>query len=152
MALDSGGGGGGWFQQLLIEWAAWLVAALASLLYALTREMAGRDRTAYNARLAEFKETLDKTISKDDFEKHEQREDKDRDERRAAEQSIREQLEVANFERRQSEVALREQMQALHTSVDVKIGAFDTKMDAKLTDLNRSLLMLSERRGSSREN
>ena len=90
-------------QQLLLDWAVYLVAGLAMLLYKFTRDKAAEDKRAlqdkaredkdaYLRELAAFRDTLSRTISREDFDAHERREERDRDERRAAEHSIREQV------------------------------------------------------------
>lgn len=76
----------------VLDWAAYLVALLSGLLYTQARAKAKEDKEAYTRELTGFKAALSKCISKEDFEKHEEREDKDRDERRAAEASIRDQV------------------------------------------------------------
>lgn len=74
--------------QQILDWAAYLVAALSGLLYKLTRDKMKEDKDSYTRELTSFRSALDKCITKEDFTKHEEREDKDRDERRAAEKEL----------------------------------------------------------------
>jgi hypothetical protein len=101
--------------QLLIEhlvgWAAYLVAGLTGLLYSITR-------TELNA----LREALGKTISREDFEKHEVREANDRGERRDAEKSI------------------REQVTSLDNRIDSKLNSLDVKMDNKLDSILNNMM------------
>lgn len=126
--------------KTLLDWAAWLAAALASLLYKLGRDKAKEDREAAARELSALRESQGKMISREDFSSHEEREEKDRSERRAAEASIRDQLDAANFERRQAELSLRERINAVQGSLDGKIQHLDEKMDAKLTDILKEVM------------
>jgi hypothetical protein len=57
-------------------------------------------------------------ISRDDFEAHEKREDKDRDERRQAESSIRDKAAASEFERRQAEGRIQDSVKELDKKLD----------------------------------
>lgn len=146
MAIEPSGIG-----QQILEWASWLVAALAGLLYKQGRDEASRDRETYTDQLTMFREALGKTITREDFEAHEKREDKHQDERRQAESAIRDQVQAMEFERRQAESGLREHIQSLASNVDTKLSNIDTKLDGKLTSIMDNMLKISDRRRLPRD-
>lgn len=81
-----------WIGERFYDGAAYLVAILIGLVYTQTREKANADKTELqrqiergNVEIKTLRESMDKMISKEDFTKHEEREDRDREERRAAE-------------------------------------------------------------------
>ena len=78
--------------QFFLDYAAYLVAVLAGLLYQITKERAKEDKAIYMKELDLLKGALGRTMTTEDFRQHERREDKDRDERRQAEDSIRRQV------------------------------------------------------------
>lgn len=78
--------------QFFLDYAAYLVAVLAGLLYQITKERAKEDKAIYMKELDLLKKALGRTMTTEDFRQHERREDKDRDERRQAEDSIRRQV------------------------------------------------------------
>lgn len=80
----------------IMDWAAWLVAALAGLLYAQGRDKAREDKDAYTRELAAFRVSLDRCITSDDFDKHEEREAQDRAERREAERVLFNKIDDVN--------------------------------------------------------
>ena len=78
-------------EVILSHWAsiaAYLVAALSGLLYQNTRERMKEKEKSYTEQLKALHAALAMCITKEDFEKHEEREDRDRQERRDAERTL----------------------------------------------------------------
>ena len=107
--------------RFLWDWAAYLVAALAGLLWKGNRD-----------KLEELRRAMERTITKVDFDRHEEREEKDRGERRQAEASIREKLEVEGFERRQFEKTMHERVNTISETFGIKLASLEEKMEKKL--------------------
>lgn len=124
----------GFFKQIF-DWAAYIVAVLVGLVWKSNKD-----------KLDELRSVLKNTITKADFEKHEEREEKDRDERRQAEAAIRDQVEAANFERRQAETSMRDHLHAVAGDAATKLGSLETKMEGKLDKLDTKIDRIIDRR------
>jgi len=121
-----------WLGKNIYDGAAYVVGALAMLLYKQGRDKAKEDRKTLEGNIAALVAAQDRMISKDDFEKHEEREEKDRDERRAAESAIRDQVEAASFERRQFEQTMHSRVDSINETFGSKLTGLEDKMEKKL--------------------
>lgn len=90
-----------WIGDRFYDGAAYLVAILIGLVYTQTREKANADKAELQRQIERgsveiktLRESMDKMISKDDFTKHEEREERDREERRAAESKLFDKLDA----------------------------------------------------------
>ena len=124
-----------WLGKNIYDGAAYVVGALAMLLYKQGRDKARQDKKTLEANIASLVAAQDKMISKDDFEKHEEREEKDRGERRAAEASIRDQVEAASFERRQFEQSMHGRVDKIAETFGEKLNGLEDKVERKLDQI-----------------
>jgi hypothetical protein len=75
-----------WHQ--LTSWSAYIVAALAGLLYKQGRDKAKEDKDAFTRELIAFRKSLEKCITQDDFSEHKKWELQVMQERKAAEVTL----------------------------------------------------------------